>query len=212
MKKFVPIFMALFFVVSCQQAGTGVEASIRLTVGTVSLNGELAKIGDIVKAGDVIKTGEDAVCEVVFLEGNIVKVEPNTEMALNLTEESSSISLIEGRAGFALKNPPSETFEVETSTAIAAIRGTVFYVASENEDTAYFCTCNGSIDYVDDSGWSTNVTANHHTSLRLTYDENGEIEQLDSGMEYHDDTDMEKLAAAVDLVIDWSTPDGLAEE
>jgi hypothetical protein len=48
--------------------------------------------------------------------------------------------------------------------------------------------------------------------LRLSRNADETVEQLPAGLEYHDDTGVEALAANIGLKVDWTKLDGLSEE
>lgn len=209
MRKFaVVLFLAAM--VSCGKQTPGV-GEIGLTVGDVTLNGNAVSVGDKVANGDLLVTGQDSSCEVVFGDKNIFHVAPGTEVAMDFSG-NKTIDIRRGGIGFVLGNLNEETFEVETSVATAAVRGTVFFVESEAADRAYFCTCNGDIAYDTGTGWVTNIAAEHHAALRLRKAADGSIAELPAGLEYHDDAGVEALASHIGLKIDWTKEDGLSEE
>jgi len=102
----------------------------------------VVKIEDNLQMGDTIKTGSAAYCELQMIKRGIFRIEGSTELYLatliNKDDKiNSRMKLANG--GIALmprKLKEGENFEVETSTAVAAVRGTEFTVnVNENGDT-----------------------------------------------------------------------------
>lgn len=209
MKKLVAVLF-LAVLISCTQKTEVTEGIIDAMVGTVYINGVSAELETVVKDGDTVETEADSYCDIIFADKNIFRVTENTGTVINL--EENRIKINNGMVGFVLGNVKEETFEVETTTAIAAIKGTVFFINVESPDQTYFCTCNGTIEYLSGEDWDTNISANHHTSLRLKRNEDGSLERLESGMEFHTDEDMNILDEKVGMEIDWESTDGLHDQ
>lgn len=91
-------------------------------------------VEDTLQMGDTVKTGNDSYCELQMVKRGIFRVESASELFLeklvNVDEKiTSRMKLAKG--GVALKPKKlaeGENFEVETSTAVAAVRGTKFMV------------------------------------------------------------------------------------
>lgn len=203
----VGLLIILAVVGGCTQKSNTSSGIIYEKGGQVYINGVSAELEITVFNGDLIETESNSYCEIVFEDKNIFRVAENSSATINL--DDNKIKIDQGMVAFVLGNIKEEIFEVETTTAIAVIRGTVFDIMAESSNQVYYCTCNGSIDFISGSNWSLNLTANHHHSLRLSLDEEGELQQLDSGLEYHDDAYMTALAEKVGLTIDWDTVNGL---
>ncbi len=113
---------------------------VTLVVGDVEVkkmgsgNWRKVLIEDNLQMGDSIKTGADSYCELQMVKRGIFRVESATELFLtklvNEDEKVNSRMKLE-KGSIALKPnklKEGENFEVETSTAVAAVRGTKFVV------------------------------------------------------------------------------------
>lgn len=131
-----------------EKMSKGEAIVVTLVVGDVSVKKmgaadwrEVA-VEDTLEMGDAIKTGKDSYCELQMVKRGIFRVENSSELYLatlvnNDDKINSRMKLAKG--GIALKPnklQQGEKFEVETSTAVAAVRGTKFSVnVDENGDT-----------------------------------------------------------------------------
>lgn len=104
---------------------------------------ELSQKG-LIKTGDVVRTGPDGQAEFKWADGTRWKVMPSTEIVVkkstyNMVKKAdqSQLMLTSGKVFIriikALK--PASQFEVETPTAVAAVRGTIFSVEVKNGKT-----------------------------------------------------------------------------
>lgn len=99
-------------------------------------------VEDSLQMGDAVKTSPESYCELQMVKRGIFRVESSTELYLSKLvndddKVNSRMKLSQG--GMTLKPAKlktGETFEVETSTAVAAVRGTKFSVnVSSNGNT-----------------------------------------------------------------------------
>jgi hypothetical protein len=88
-------------------------------------------------SGDTIKTGADGLASIVFTSGSEITLKPNTDfkiISLTSADDASSIDykmqLNTGRLRAMVEElGPDSSFEIKTPTAVAAIRGTIYYLA-----------------------------------------------------------------------------------
>jgi hypothetical protein len=104
----------------------------------------------------------------------------------------------------------SPSFEVRTHTAVGGVRGTVFFVSVESEESTYICTCNGETDLSGSSDdadradrASTAVDADYHTAYRFVQ-EGATVSYQSAPLLYHTDEEMDTLAAKIGVTIPWS--------
>ena len=197
-------------------AKTGVSGKTVTLSGTVEVDGQNAFKGMIVHPRATIKTYEGSFIEIVFNEKNIFKIFENSEATLNLDSEERSIRLTSGAIANILKRLDAlrERFKprytVATATAVAGVRGTVFFVRVEDKENTYICVCNGEIQITDTSGANKTIIAEkHHKAVRFTRKQ-GKTVISSAGMLYHTDEGVEKLAEKINEKIDWEnigTPD-----
>ncbi len=175
--------------------------------GDVSLNGASASIGDSARSGDILVTGPESYAEIQFGEAQILRASENTSLTLNgsdsiLELDSGALSVIQSKVK---KLTLNDTWDVSTPHAVAAVRGTTFYMQVENPDSTYFCLCNGRIDLKDINGGNNLILeASHHRGVRYI-NRSGSIVTEDAPMIYHTDEDMESLADRIDISIDWES-------
>jgi len=90
-----------------------------------------------VKTGDVVRSGSDGTAELKWLDGTRVKITPNTQLTLKKTfhnavkkADQTEFQLTAGKVFIRIMKAltPASKFTVETPTAVAAVRGTIFSV------------------------------------------------------------------------------------
>ncbi len=100
------------------------------------------KVEEILQMGDNIKTEKESYCEIQMVKRGIFRIEPSSQVLLATLVNSdnkiqSKFKLEKG--GMALKPKKlekGEVFEVHTESAVAAVRGTKFFVSvDESGDT-----------------------------------------------------------------------------
>jgi hypothetical protein len=107
-----------------------------------------------------------------------------------------------------VSNPGDQVkFSIATSTAVAGVRGTCFFIAVEDDDHTYICACNGQIR-LEGAGQSftQNLASSHHQELRVSRSASG-ISVGAAPLEYHTDGDVEAIAARIGETIDWTKLD-----
>ncbi len=97
-----------------------------------------------IKTNDVLRAGNDGMAEFKWLDGTRLKLTPNTQLTVKKVSyntirksDSSEFKLTSGKVFIRIMKSltPTSKFEVETPTAVAAVRGTIFSVAVENGKT-----------------------------------------------------------------------------
>jgi hypothetical protein len=100
--------------------------------------------GGLIKTGDVVRSGKDGLAEFKWADGTRWKIMPATEIKVkksiyNVVKKSdqSQLELSTGKVFIRIIKAlgPSSKFEVETPTAVAAVRGTIFSVEVTNGKT-----------------------------------------------------------------------------
>ncbi|MEA3306030.1 MAG: FecR family protein [Candidatus Omnitrophota bacterium] len=121
------------------------EAMCSGVTGTVEIikAGEVTAVpaqnGMILNIGDTIRTGDDGSTSISFLPKNVIQVSGGSELTIEeymLDEQTYALdiklNLTVGRLMAVLKDlPPESNFEIKSPTAVAAVRGTVYYVGSD---------------------------------------------------------------------------------
>jgi len=200
----------LFSLLSCSDEvsqASNTAGVIQYFEGTVTVNGKTAEIGLEVMDGDVIVTGPDSHAEIVFGENRIISAEENTNLVLDAKAQefnlvTGALAVIQSKARFLSGN---KNWVVQTPNVAAAVRGTLYYVKVESSDSVYFCLCNGKIRLEGaNEGENLDYEAEHHKAVRYIRNSVGEVALEEAPMLYHSDEDMEALADAVDVRVDWT--------
>mgnify|MGYP006298294233 CR=1 FL=1 len=208
------VLLGLLFLTGCTSNDKLVSIVVDEYVGEVSFNGETASPGTVFTNKLSIQTGPGSYCDLIFIEKNILRVFSDSKLDIDLSEAEKSVTLEIGGVGFVMGEPigdEKDPFEVETQVAVAAVRGTVFDMVMEESNQIYVCTCNGEIHHQAGESFEETISASHHNSYRIRKESDGSLTEMESGMEYHDDTVMDFLATKVGLEIDWTLTNGVSE-
>jgi hypothetical protein len=204
--------IGLLLFIACGVVFSADKASIIYLEGNVTLDGVPASVGDAVAAGATLRTAEDALCEVVFNTRNIVHMTGGTILRFDPNQLSRGATLEKGAIAMVLRNlaavKGSEVrFSVKTSTTVAGVRGTCFFVKVEDNNNTFICCCNGAIHLEGDGGaFAQNLRSSHHQEVRVTRAQSG-ISVGAAPMLYHTDEDVEAIAARIGERIDWTKVD-----
>ncbi|MFN3660762.1 MAG: FecR domain-containing protein, partial [Brevinematales bacterium] len=108
-------------------------------------------VDEVVEMGDTLRTGNESACELQIVERGVYRLEANTEMLVaKLVNQEGNlqarIHVDKGTMGLKPKKlKEGEVFEVETSTAVAAVRGTVFMVSVTEEGDTRVAVAEGKV-------------------------------------------------------------------
>jgi hypothetical protein len=120
---------------------------------------ELAQSG-LIKTGDVVRTGLNSSAEFKWADGTRWKLMPSSEIVVkkstyNMVKKAdqSQLALNSGKVFVRIIKTlqPASQFEVETPTAVAAVRGTIFSVEVKNGKTQV-AVFKGSVKVTSDDG------------------------------------------------------------
>ncbi|RYX85707.1 hypothetical protein EON83_05050 [bacterium] len=101
-------------------------------------------IGEVVKTGDELQTGADGRAEFAWADGTRWKLEPKTHLTIERAAvnswrktEQTQFRLDAGKVFVRVVKSlaPGSSFQIETPSAVAAVRGTVWSIAVENGQT-----------------------------------------------------------------------------
>ena len=161
MKKYsFPVFGVLIILCSCGVTSKAPEFRVGLvnfTSGTVLLSGPAgsaaAKPGDPVAAGMTVRTvGAKSLCDIYF-DNTAVRITGDSILNADTViygkglSESTALSLKKGDSFISSnKMLKGSSFSVKTQTAVAAVRGTEFFV-SAGKDSAVSCL-SGKVEVV----------------------------------------------------------------
>jgi hypothetical protein len=194
------------------EPATTPQGVVEFVDGEAWINDGPAEIGRIVPLGAWVRTGAAGLVEIRFDGRNILQVAPDSVVEVGIDAATRTVAIERGgiAAVFArLKTLGADgAFTVRTPTAVAGVRGTVFYVRVESAESTYFCTCNGAVDLGDSAGGRRRtVQAEHHEAYRFVRAGSG-IAVVRDGLKYHDDAMMEALALKARYNIRWGTDNG----
>ena len=128
------------------------------------------KVGQLVHAGDVIRTGADGSVELRWARwagAMRIKVGPSTTFTVKRAvtnrsngEEESRLRVDEGTIWVRLRKALTgkSKFEVETPTAVAAVRGTVFSVTVKGDGTSEVSVWKGVVEVAPAKGGAVTVS------------------------------------------------------
>lgn len=101
-------------------------------------------VGDVVKAGDELQTGSNGRGEFAWADGTRWKLEPNTDLKIERAAvnswrktEQTQFHLDAGKVFVRVVKSlaPGSSFQIETPSAVAAVRGTVWSIEFANGQT-----------------------------------------------------------------------------
>ncbi len=156
--------------------------------GTLTVNGKPAVQGTPVREGDRLKTGQGSRADVVMESDVRMRLFGKTDLVIPAESRRNPVRLLAGRLLSIVTGRP---YSVQGDTAVAGVRGTTFYVASEAGERTYICICNGELDIHDPTGREkiAQVAAEHHRGFRI-----GAAPE-DAPMLGHTDDDIAELRA-----------------
>jgi len=186
-----------------QQQGT-----IEYVEGKVTINGNPAENGMTVSEGAKVVTGSAARCDIVFAEQNVLRIFPDSAVVLDIPRGEAQLQ--RGALGAVFERlkslvPDEDVFSFKSPTVAAGVRGTVFYIRSEDPDTTYFCTCHGKVDLEDPEGGHRNETANAKHGAFFYRRESGGYTTEKVGLRYHDTEGMNDIADRIGVSIPWGS-------
>ncbi|MGB5925689.1 MAG: Ig-like domain-containing protein [Dehalococcoidia bacterium] len=159
--------LALFILVASTLVGCGQNSSNPSTLTILSITeGDVfvmkagiddwteAEVGMSLEVGDSIKTGDDSSAEITFFDGSTVELQPGTEVeiaSLDISADTGSTTItLEQTIGATISRvmniiDPASRYEVETSTGVAAVRGSVLVVCVTGNGTSWIANQKGNI-------------------------------------------------------------------
>jgi hypothetical protein len=113
-----------------------------------------AEVGVTLEPDDTLRTGDNSIAVITFFEGSVVVLEPGTQVSvakLNIVTETGSthIGLVQeiGRTVSRVKKlaDTASTFEIQTPTCVAAVRGTIMLVDVQEDGTTAVGNSEGQV-------------------------------------------------------------------
>jgi sulfatase modifying factor 1 len=185
----ISLLLAIFCAlpVASAQAVKGAVRVLRTEGARISLlvNGANSdvKLGTMLKEGSVILTGSDSAVDLLFENGVVLQVQPNTEFSIDkfqldpfnaegldyknlMSEPSTSVTQMKLDAGTLIasskKLESGSRFEIITPIGTCGIRGTRFFVQTEKlkgSPTAMVGVAEGMVEFITPQGESREVAA-----------------------------------------------------
>jgi hypothetical protein len=113
-------------------------------VGTVSFKAEsgdyvlIEKDSQEIPNHSFVKTGSDGLAHVVLPDESMISLAENTEMQINFEDKETKVLQTLGNAWYRIKKlSGTKEFNVETPTAVASVRGTIFGVETAEVELVY---------------------------------------------------------------------------
>ena len=111
------------------------------------------EVGMSLEDGDVIKTGDDSGAEITFFDGSTIELQPSTEVeiaSLDVADSGYTTISLEQTIGATISRvtsiiDPASSYEVETATGAAAVRGSIMVVCVTEEGTSWIANQQGNI-------------------------------------------------------------------
>ncbi len=140
---------------SCKKSSDGGGAmSVAAAVGNVKIVGPQGerepRAGDMVGQGDTIVTGKSSLVDVLCSDRGIVRIGENSSVKMAFLSgqagaDRASLAVSKGKVFVTMaKFNKGSSFEVSSSTAVAAVRGTSFRVVAD-EDSSRIVVLRGKV-------------------------------------------------------------------
>lgn len=184
-------------------------ARVEYVEGDVRIDGLPAQFGQRIEFGALVQTAEDGYLDIVFEEGNILRIDPDSVVRVSLNQRVRRIDLQSGQLAAVVEGLRRENAEggrrliLRTPGTVAGVRGTLFVARVESREETYVCTCFGELSMEGPGFDPFAVQSGHHAARRFTTNGDGSVEVTEASLLYHDDADMEELAAKVDVEVNW---------
>lgn len=189
-------------------------ARVEYVEGDVRIDGRPAQFGERVAFGALVQTASDGYVDIVFEQGNILRIDTNSVVRLSLNTRVRRINLRSGQLAVVAEGLRREgggggrRLILETPGTVAGVRGTLFFARVENSESTYICTCFGELAMEGPGFDPFNVQSSRHSARRFTAQPDGSIDVSEAGLLYHDDESMDTLAAKVGITVDWGNYSG----
>ncbi len=147
MKKQLSVYLilAVASLGSCKKNEIQTVMNIASAVGDVKLvtdQGEKSpQAGDSVAQGDMIVTGKSALVDILYSTRGLIRISENSQVRISLLafdseKENTRLAMNKGKLFVTIsKLTKSSSFEVSSSTAVAAVRGTSLSVIADEKSS-----------------------------------------------------------------------------
>jgi hypothetical protein len=110
-----------------------------------------AVINESLQSGEKVKTQDESRGEVAFADGSIIRIDANSnldivELKKDKTGQAAAAKVWSGRVWASVNKASKKTkFELESPTAVAAVRGTVFRMSVADDKTTKVAVYSGEV-------------------------------------------------------------------
>jgi hypothetical protein len=156
------IALALSLLLSCpaaRAASAPVYRVISVSGGVLTAYGKPLKKGSPVFEGSTLRLSKGKAVLAFGEEGRVLLTGP-----AELTVEPRGVSLKLGGL-LSVLDKLVNGYRVETPAAVAAVRGTTFYIEARKGLKTYLCLCKGKIDVTGEGGFQHGFEAETHTAF-----------------------------------------------
>jgi ferric-dicitrate binding protein FerR (iron transport regulator) len=138
-------FPALLPALNGQVVYTEGDVSVRARGGTHD-----AAIGDTLSAGDVVATGPASLAIIDLANGTTLKLREKTTLAIDSIGDATKVTLDAGGVFTTIARKLTGNFTLRTSSAVAGVRGTQFFVAYgrtiDARPDVWLCVNSGTVE------------------------------------------------------------------
>lgn len=188
-KKALPVAVLLFALAADAGAAKAPPFKVASAMGgTLTSDGKPVSVGAELRDGAVVRLDAGQAVLELAGEGRVMLTGP-----AEMTVGGREVSLTRGRL-LSIFRRLKGSFSVRTPVAVAAVRGTEFFVEARDDGRTYLCLCEGALEVtgMPGTGYRKTIRSKHHGSY--IFSQHGK--RLDRGpwkMEGHTDGDIGKL-------------------
>ena len=157
--------------------------------GNLTADGKPVSVGSTLREGQKLVSGKNSQAEIRFGDNAIFRIAGESEAVLARKKDAVEVRLKRGWLLSLVR--PGHRYSVRTPVAVAAVRGTVFFVKVDSSDQAYVCICKGKLEVAHD-GPSESMESQHH-SARSIAKSGGKTDLTPAPMQDHSDEDVRSL-------------------
>lgn len=149
------------FEVTAQQQNVAIVVRLwldqQLAVTAASGGAKAGALGDIINHGDQLTTSNNTRAAIRFTDdGSVLRMNPSTEMSIKAEGDRNALQKtlqIEfGELWARINKRDNAEYRIQTPTAVAAVKGTEFYVRVAADGATTIITVDGVLDFFNDIG------------------------------------------------------------
>ncbi|MEJ2053085.1 MAG: FecR domain-containing protein [Calditrichaceae bacterium] len=170
-----PVLMFSFLFNNCEKIvpEKSLQATVQFIIGDAQVDNQPAKIGQKIKNQSIISTGDNSMIEIRMGKYSGSQIRENSRVRIIMDKSGWNIHSYRGAALSLIQ--PGTNFKIEGPSSVIAVRGTIFYVHSYDDSSQYICTCNGTVDILNDTTLNKTVSAYHHEGYVATRSDGSQI-------------------------------------